>query len=193
MLPWNVITIYDIVCIGRAALSMLLRKACVGRSFSWLSYWSSWASVRRQVVPASTRLGWWHFHWPLGVTKCRCQISNPFLFYSHCPEVLNLIQAVEPDRFSLQVLDLRMEHSLWHWDSGPWGYGLVAVGRADRYHRTGLLSQAWLLAPSPTGIKSAFTLEWPFNVDWEKNRKAEMPGSTWLPGTFLTHQQQGQM
>lgn len=51
-------------------------------------------------------------------------------------------------------------------------------------------SQAWLLAPVPTCIKSSFSLEWPLGAECTKMGGGPGAREHWLPGSLLPHQHQ---
>lgn len=174
---------------GKQQPSACCTERRVDSSFSWLSCWRPWGSLRQRVGPASTRA----FPVPNQTGLCcdtplaplyspNANIRSQILFFwILTPEVWDLMQEVEPDGFI--ILGVEFENGTFSRSlaAGQWGSSLVAAGRADECGQ-----------PSPTRRRSALTLEWPLSADWEKSRKAGMPGSTWLPGSFLSHQEQGQ-
>lgn len=177
-------------CIERRVLKVL----CLGRVIGVLGQ----VQGNKRVLPQQKPSWSWVRHscggdtsiGPLVFTKCKYQTSNPFPFDSHSPEVLNLIQIVETDSFILRVLDLRMVHSLWHWSVRIWPYGC----RKGWWVLTDWAPFSSLTAGSLYHVHKECIHSWMTSQCWlGENRKAGMPGSTWLPGSFLPQQQQGQM
>lgn len=122
------------------------------------------------VVPNQTQRGGSNlFHRPLAFIRCKYQIPNPFSF------LYPLTKCIEFNTSSgLWQISSYTGHGIREWHVLP-GIGTLASEDTAFWLQAGLtavpdglLSPAWLPAPFPTCIKSAFTLEWPPCFHWMK-------------------------